>query len=96
MKDKKEPLPVTVEPSGKQATPKSKRVIEYNTIDKNVFNEIQKVETIGSYGSKIETLVRHLLYLQEVDPGCKSIVFSAWADSLFSTSRPRLQVVGAN
>lgn len=96
MKDKKQPLPVTVEPSGKQAIPKSKRVIEYNTIDKNVFNEIQKVETIGSYGSKIETLVRHLLYLQEVDPGCKSIVFSAWADSLFSTSRPRLQVVGAN
>lgn len=87
---------MTVEPAGKQTIPKSKRVIEYNTIDKSVFTEIQKVETVGSYGTKIEMLVRHLLYLQEVDPGCKSIVFSAWADSLFSASRPILRVDGAN
>lgn len=86
MKDKNEPHPVVVE-SGKQAVPKSRRVINYNTIDKKVFTEIQKVESLGSFGSKIQTLVRHLLYLQEVDPGCKSIIFSAWADSLFSKSR---------
>ena len=43
------------------------------------------MESHGSFGSKIQTLVRHLLYLQVSDPGCKTIVFSAWADSLNST-----------
>ncbi|KAH9919617.1 SNF2 family N-terminal domain-containing protein [Fomitopsis serialis] len=43
---------------------------------------IQTMEAIGSYGSKINTLLRHLLYLKVADPGAKSIVFSAWADSL--------------
>ena len=42
------------------------------------------METYGDYGSKIQTLARHLLYLKLVDPGAKSIVFSAWADSLHS------------
>ncbi|KAJ3979079.1 P-loop containing nucleoside triphosphate hydrolase protein [Lentinula detonsa] len=40
------------------------------------------MEAIGDYGSKIQTLVRHLLCLEQTDPGSKSIVFSAWADSL--------------
>lgn len=44
------------------------------------------MESNGSYGSKIQTLVRHLLHIQLVDPGAKSIVFSAWADSLTSES----------
>jgi len=43
------------------------------------------MESFGGFGSKIQTLVRHLLYLQITDPGAKSIVFSAWADSLHST-----------
>ncbi|KAI5120240.1 hypothetical protein M0805_007544 [Coniferiporia weirii] len=71
----------------KEVIPRSKRVIEYNVIDKEAFEEIQKVDCLGSYGSKIETLVRHLLYLEDVDPGCKSIVFSAWADSLYILER---------
>lgn len=84
MHDKKidvpEPMPTDAEP-----IPRSKRVIDYNVIDSQTFDEIQKVESMGNYGSKIQTIVRHLLYLQETDPGAKSIVFSAWADSLFST-----------
>ncbi|KAL5520312.1 hypothetical protein ACEPAG_9526 [Sanghuangporus baumii] len=67
--------------------PKSRRVIEYNTIDSGVFEELKKIDCFGSYGTKIETLVRHLLYLDDVDPGCKSIVFSAWADSLYILER---------
>lgn len=42
------------------------------------------METYGDYGSKIQTLARHLLYLKLTDPGAKSIIFSAWADSLHS------------
>jgi len=52
--------------------------------DPTLFAEIQTMESDGSYGSKIQTLVRHLLHIQLVDPGAKSIVFSAWADSLTS------------
>jgi hypothetical protein len=44
------------------------------------------MESTGSYGSKIQTLIRHLLYIQYTDPGAKSIIFSAWADSLQSQS----------
>jgi E3 ubiquitin-protein ligase SHPRH len=52
--------------------------------DPTIFEEIQTMESNGSYGSKIQALVRHLLYIQFTDPGAKSIVFSAWADSLQS------------
>ncbi|GJE89122.1 hypothetical protein PsYK624_052160 [Phanerochaete sordida] len=71
------PRPVNNEPA-----PKSTRRIEYNFIDPDIFHDVNTMEALGSYGSKIQTLLRHLLYLQIIDPGAKSIVFSAWADSL--------------
>ncbi|KAG6889213.1 hypothetical protein C0995_002673 [Termitomyces sp. Mi166 len=52
-----------------------------------LFSEINSMESFGDYGSKIQTLVRHLLYLKITDPDAKSIVFSAWADSLFIMER---------
>ncbi|KIP06910.1 hypothetical protein PHLGIDRAFT_72023 [Phlebiopsis gigantea 11061_1 CR5-6] len=66
-----------------EPAPKSKRHIEYNLISPGVLKSIESMECNGSYGSKIQTLIRHLLYLQIIEPGAKSIVFSAWADSLF-------------
>ena len=68
-----------------QAVPRSHRHIEYNLIDQEAFENIQTMETHGSYGSKIQTLIQHLLYIELMEPGAKSIVFSAWADSLHST-----------
>ncbi|OBZ74793.1 putative ATP-dependent helicase IRC20 [Grifola frondosa] len=65
-----------------EPVPKSRREIQYNVIDPKTFEEIQTVESLGSYGSKIQTLVCHLLHLSLSDPGSKSIIFSAWADSL--------------
>ena len=53
-------------------------------LDPSIFSDIQSMETYGEYGSKIQTLVRHLLYVKLTDAGAKSIVFSAWADSLHS------------
>jgi len=55
--------------------------------DPQLFEEIQAIESDGDFGSKVQTLVRHLLYLQITEPGAKSIVFSAWADSLYSALR---------
>ncbi|KAI0350953.1 hypothetical protein OH77DRAFT_1411940 [Trametes cingulata] len=68
--------------SNNEIVPRSRREIQYNFISPQVMQDIQAMESYGSYGSKIETLVRHLLYLEVTDPGAKSIVFSAWADSL--------------
>ncbi|THU89639.1 hypothetical protein K435DRAFT_760893 [Dendrothele bispora CBS 962.96] len=70
-----------------EAVPSSKRKIEYNIIDPKLFEQIQSVESYGDFGVKIQTLVRHLLYLQLTEPGTKSIVFSAWADSLHIVER---------
>jgi E3 ubiquitin-protein ligase SHPRH len=67
------------EPSKKPA-PRVRRVEEFNVMPYNTWAEIQQVDTIGSFGSKIHSLVRHLVWLQEQEPGAKSIVFSAWAD----------------
>lgn len=65
-----------------EPAPKSTRRIEYNLLDPDIYRDINTMEALGSYGSKIQTLLRHLMYVQIVDPGAKSIVFSAWADSL--------------
>ncbi|KAG5643859.1 hypothetical protein DXG03_009543 [Asterophora parasitica] len=73
-------------PNGEQA-PKSRRQITYNMIDPNLFNEIKSMESFGDFGSKIQTLICHLTYLENTDPGAKSIVFSAWADSLLIMER---------
>jgi len=70
------------------AIPKSRRKIEYNTVGYSLLAEINTMEVRGSYGTKIDTLVRHLLYLQVTDAGTKSIVFSAWEDSLHSAHYP--------
>jgi E3 ubiquitin-protein ligase SHPRH len=66
------------------AIPKSRRKIDYNTVGRSLLAEIDTMELCGSYGTKTDTLVRHLLYLQVTDTFAKSIVFSAWEDSLHS------------
>ncbi|KAI5993262.1 SNF2 family N-terminal domain-containing protein [Pisolithus albus] len=81
LQDERPPPPKPVLVKG-ELVPTSRRQIEYNMISPSLFHEIQEIESEGSYGSKIETLIRHLLHIQVSDPGSKSIVFSAWADSL--------------
>ncbi|KAI1824665.1 SNF2 family N-terminal domain-containing protein [Xylaria intraflava] len=49
----------------------------YTDIDKAKLRAIQKVELRGpSYSTKIDTLVKHLLWLRDEDPGAKSIIFT--------------------
>ncbi|KAF7799206.1 hypothetical protein EIP86_010437 [Pleurotus ostreatoroseus] len=80
----------TIQLSHKDMIPRSKRRIEYNSIDQDVYENIQLMESHGSYGSKIQTLVQHLIYIETVEPGAKSIVFSAWEDSLQNISCVRI------
>ncbi|KAJ7695156.1 SNF2 family N-terminal domain-containing protein [Mycena rosella] len=81
------PMETVEAPAEPVTVPKSRREITYNMIDPEIFHEIESMPSFGDYGNKIQTLVRHLLYLQNVDAGAKSIVFSAWADSLYIVER---------
>ncbi|KAF9520467.1 hypothetical protein BS47DRAFT_1378692 [Hydnum rufescens UP504] len=75
------PLKNTPE-QGKQSNIHSLCQIKYNTLDLDILTQIQGMTVVGGYGSKIQTLVKHLLWLREHQHTSKSIVFSAWADSL--------------
>jgi E3 ubiquitin-protein ligase SHPRH len=53
----------------------------YSDISTTMLNQIKDVEMRGpSYGSKIDFLCRHLMWLREHDPGSKSIIFSQYRE----------------
>ncbi|KAK5952669.1 hypothetical protein OHC33_006261 [Knufia fluminis] len=55
----------------------------YTTISPTTLSQIKSIELRGSsYGSKVDTLVRHILHLRKADPGSKSIIFSQYRDFL--------------
>ncbi|ESZ90401.1 hypothetical protein SBOR_9212 [Sclerotinia borealis F-4128] len=61
----------------------------YSDVSKATLAAIKNVELPGnnSFGTKVDTLARHILYLRESDPGSKSIVYSQFADFLLVLSR---------
>ncbi|KAJ5385314.1 Zinc finger RING-type [Penicillium concentricum] len=54
----------------------------YSDISSGHLNEIKNIDLEGSYGTKIDTLARHILWLREHDPGAKSIIFSQYGSFL--------------
>lgn len=53
----------------------------YSDISTLMMNEIKNIDLRGpSYGSKIDFLCRHLLWLRQHDPGSKSIIFSQYRE----------------
>ncbi|EKV08541.1 SNF2 family helicase/ATPase, putative [Penicillium digitatum Pd1] len=50
----------------------------YSDISSGHLNEIKKIDLEHGYGTKIDTLARHILWLREHDPGAKSIIFSQY------------------
>jgi E3 ubiquitin-protein ligase SHPRH len=44
--------------------------------------EIKMIDLDGSYGSKVDMIARHLLWIRVNDPGAKSIIFSQFGDFL--------------
>ena len=66
----------------------------YQTIDGKVLQQIQQVELQTSFGSKIDNLTRHLLWIQS-QGGAKAVVFSQWSDVLDVMERSfRLNGIG--
>lgn len=54
----------------------------YSGINKVTLNQIKNIDVEGSFGTKVDTLARHLLWIRDNDPGAKSIVFSQFKDFL--------------
>lgn len=54
----------------------------YSEIRDNVLNQIKNIDLDGSFGTKIDTIARHILWIRDHDPGAKSIIFSQYRDFL--------------
>lgn len=65
----------------------------YSDISSGLLTEIQDIDLDGSFGTKIDTLARHILWLREHDPGAKSIVFSQYKHFL-AVLQPAFQRFG--
>ena len=62
------------------SSPKSKNSI-YSSFNAEKLAEIKAVDLDGpSFTTKVDAIVRHLLWLRESDPGAKSIIFSQYTD----------------
>jgi E3 ubiquitin-protein ligase SHPRH len=54
----------------------------YTDADSKLMDDINAIDLPTSYGTKIDTLGRHLHWIREHDPGAKSILFSQFRDFL--------------
>lgn len=54
----------------------------YSDIHRSTLNEIKNIDVNGSFGTKVDSLARHILWLREHDSGSKSVVFSQFRDFL--------------
>lgn len=59
-----------------------KHISIYADISSSILSEIKSIDLNGSYGTKIDTLARHILWLRDHDAGAKSIVFSQYREFL--------------
>ncbi|KPI45664.1 uncharacterized protein AB675_529 [Cyphellophora attinorum] len=61
----------------------------YSDVSTATLNEIKNTDLTGaaSFGSKIDTICRHIIWLREHDYGTKSVIFSQYRDFLDVLSR---------
>ncbi|KAK6436255.1 hypothetical protein LTR95_007557 [Oleoguttula sp. CCFEE 5521] len=68
--------------AGSESSSHAKTTSIYSEVDSKLLSEIKSIDLPNSYGTKIDTLTRHLLWIREHDPGAKSIVFSQYRQFL--------------
>jgi len=64
------------------SSPSSANSSIYSDISGSTMKEIKMIDLDGSYGSKVDMIARHLIWIRRNDPGAKSIIFSQFADFL--------------
>ncbi|CAO3571022.1 unnamed protein product [Mortierella alpina] len=63
-------------------TPIDARDLQYGSHMQLVPDAIRRFTIQDGYGSKIDSIVRHIAYLTREDPGTKCLVFSQWSNLL--------------
>ncbi|KAF2645742.1 hypothetical protein P280DRAFT_389166 [Massarina eburnea CBS 473.64] len=54
----------------------------YSDISDNTMRDIKIIDLNGSYGSKVDMIARHLLWIRNTDGAAKTIIFSQFGDFL--------------
>lgn len=54
----------------------------YSDVSSGLLREIKDIDLDWSFGTKIDTLARHIMWLREHDPGAKAVVFSQYKSFL--------------
>ncbi|KAH6867070.1 SNF2 family N-terminal domain-containing protein, partial [Alternaria rosae] len=54
----------------------------YSDLSDSTMKEIKMIDLEGSYGTKVDMIARHLIWIRNNDPGAKSIIFSQFGDFL--------------
>ncbi|EDP49222.1 SNF2 family helicase/ATPase, putative [Aspergillus fumigatus A1163] len=75
---KPEEFVVQEEKTPKLESGRSSNSFIYTDISSGTLKEIKNIDLEASFGTKIDTLARHILWLREHDPGAKSIIFSQY------------------
>lgn len=55
----------------------------YKHMDQVAVDDIQKIRLRNSYSSKVDMIVKQVLYLKQQDPKVQIVVFSQWQDLLY-------------
>lgn len=55
----------------------------YGTLDQSTLDEIQLIPLKNLYSSKVDIIVKQVLYLKERDPSVQIVIFSQWQDLLY-------------
>lgn len=78
------PLPVAKDGGSRTQRKSAPQKAEiYTEFSADKLAEIHNIDLLGpAFTTKIDNLVRHLLWLRENDPGAKSIIFSQYAEFL--------------
>ncbi|KAJ3170203.1 hypothetical protein HDU88_008830 [Geranomyces variabilis] len=76
------PIPAVVPFSSSALPPMSATPDEGNAFTKEFLGRLSHVPLTGSFGTKLDTLIRHIKYLEWTDPTSKSLVFSQWEQLL--------------
>lgn len=63
----------------------------YSGIREPILNQIKDIDLDGAFGTKIDTIARHIIWIREHDPGAKSIIFSQYKDFLDVLHRAFMQ-----
>ncbi|CBX98502.1 similar to SNF2 family helicase/ATPase [Plenodomus lingam JN3] len=75
-------VPNTSSTATQASTPGDAGTSIYSSMSETMLKEIKMIDLPSSYGTKIDSIARHLLYLRANDPGAKSIIFSQFSDFL--------------